>query len=135
MKDRRDSPAPFVLSLLVAFGLGVIFGALGARPPRHSFAPRVGLAPGHPGDAGPVRSDLEQSGLTGSDHEESNPGVPDSVPGDGTATAPDGYPVKANSRSGIYHRPGGLAYNRTIATLHFRTPEAAEAAGYRSSKA
>jgi hypothetical protein len=56
---------------------------------------------------------------------------PGSVPGNGSATAPEGYPVKANKRSNIYHLPGDLAYERTIPTLFFRDAEAAEAAGFR----
>jgi hypothetical protein len=60
--------------------------------------------------------------------------LPDSVPGDGTASSPPGYPIKGNERSGIYHVPGGFAYERTIATTCFRSVEAAEAAGLRASK-
>lgn len=48
---------------------------------------------------------------------------------------PDGYPVKAKNRSGIYHVPGGLAYDRTNADRCYITAADAEADGYRASKA
>jgi hypothetical protein len=53
------------------------------------------------------------------------------IEGDGTSTSPEGYPVKANQRSGIYHLPGDLAYERTIPTRAYRSADAAEADGYR----
>lgn len=111
-----------IVSLLIAFGLGVLFGALVARRPRGALAP--GVAAGtdavgeltSPPSPSPVRAE------------------PDSVPGDGTATARDGYPIKGNGRSGIYHVPGGFAYDRTVASICFRSVEAAQAAGFRASK-
>lgn len=51
------------------------------------------------------------------------------------ARCPDGYPVKANDNSGIYHVPGGRFYERTRAERCYATPEAAEADGYRRAKA
>ncbi|WP_116998632.1 hypothetical protein [Desertimonas flava] len=53
--------------------------------------------------------------------------------GDGH-TAPDGFPIKVNVRSGIYHVPGGRVYERTNADRWYRTTEAAEADGFRASK-
>ncbi len=61
--------------------------------------------------------------------------LPDSIPGDGAQTAPAEYPIKGNERSGIYHVPGGFAYDRTIATTYFRSEDAAERAGLRHAKA
>jgi hypothetical protein len=60
-----------------------------------------------------------------------DPSVPDYLEGTGSSVPPEGYPVKGNRRSGIYHIPGDLAYERTVPTLWFRTPEAAERAGFR----
>lgn len=56
-----------------------------------------------------------------------------------TAPDPEGdcplsHPVKVKLRSGIYHVPEGLAYERTNADRCYATPEAAEADGYRASK-
>lgn len=47
---------------------------------------------------------------------------------------PDGYPIKANVRSGIYHVPGGLSYERTIASRCYVDAGAAEADGYRRAR-
>ncbi len=47
---------------------------------------------------------------------------------------PDGYPIKANDNSGIYHVPGGRFYERTRPERCYLSAEAAEADGYRRSK-
>ena len=47
---------------------------------------------------------------------------------------PDGFPIKANDNSGIYHVPGGRFYERTRPERCYPTAEAAEADGYRRSK-
>lgn len=48
---------------------------------------------------------------------------------------PDGYPIKANDNSRIYHVPGGRSYERTIAERCYATAQAAERDGYRRAKA
>lgn len=47
---------------------------------------------------------------------------------------PDGYPIKAKLKSGIFHQPGGLAYDRTKPDRCYATAEAAEADGLRAAK-
>ncbi|MEL6981231.1 MAG: hypothetical protein AAFO29_02285 [Actinomycetota bacterium] len=47
---------------------------------------------------------------------------------------PPGYPVKVNERSGIYHVPGGLSYERTRPTRCYPDEAAAEADGFRRAK-
>jgi len=47
---------------------------------------------------------------------------------------PDGYPVKAKLRSGIYHQPGTATYDRTRPDRCYATAEAAEADGLRPPK-
>ena len=47
---------------------------------------------------------------------------------------PDGFPVKVNERSGIFHVPGGLSYDRTRPTRCYATPEGAEADGFRRAR-
>jgi hypothetical protein len=47
---------------------------------------------------------------------------------------PDGYPVKANQNSGIYHVPGGRFYDRTVPERCYARADDAEADGYRASK-
>jgi hypothetical protein len=48
---------------------------------------------------------------------------------------PDGYPIKANANSGIYHVPGGRFYDRTIPERCYAHTADAEADGYRRAKA
>ena len=48
---------------------------------------------------------------------------------------PDGYPIKANTNSGIYHVPGGRFYERTRAERCYAHTADAEADGYRRAKA
>ncbi len=55
------------------------------------------------------------------------------VPVDGRC--PDGYPIKANDRSRIYHVPGGRSYERTVPERCYPDPESAAADGYRAAKA
>jgi hypothetical protein len=56
------------------------------------------------------------------------------VRGDGTVTCPPGFSVKGNAHSMIYHTAESRVYGQTIAEICFSSPEAAEAAGYRSPK-
>ena len=48
---------------------------------------------------------------------------------------PEGYPVKANDNSGIYHVPGGRFYDRTVPERCYADTDDAEADGYRAAKA
>ena len=48
---------------------------------------------------------------------------------------PDGYPVKANDNSRIYHLPGGRFYARTVAERCYASADDAAADGYRPAKA
>lgn len=56
------------------------------------------------------------------------------VAGDGTANVPEGFPIKGNATSRIYHPEASPSYRNTIAELYFATPEAAESMGYRLPK-
>lgn len=49
-------------------------------------------------------------------------------------TCPDGYPIKANDNSGIFHVPGGRFYERTKAERCYASADDAAADGYRRSK-
>ena len=44
--------------------------------------------------------------------------------------APEGFPIKGNDNSRLYHVPGSAFYDRTVAEVWFASPEAAEAAGF-----
>jgi hypothetical protein len=48
---------------------------------------------------------------------------------------PEGYPLKANDNSGIYHSPGGRFYDRTVAERCYANAADAIADGYRAAKA
>lgn len=48
---------------------------------------------------------------------------------------PDGYPIKANDSSRIFHVPGGRFYDRTVPERCYATAEVAERDGYRRAKA
>jgi hypothetical protein len=48
---------------------------------------------------------------------------------------PDGYPIKANDNSGIFHVPGGRFYERTRPERCYADAHDAEADGYRRAKA
>jgi len=45
-------------------------------------------------------------------------------------SAPEGYDIKGNADSGLYHVPGSSFYDRTEAELWFATAEDAQAAGF-----
>jgi hypothetical protein len=48
---------------------------------------------------------------------------------------PDGYPIKVNTSSGIYHVPGGRFYDRMIPHRCYAHTADADADGYRRAKA
>jgi hypothetical protein len=52
-----------------------------------------------------------------------------------TGACPDGYPIKANNNSGIFHVPGGRFYERTVPERCYADAADAEADGYRRAKA
>ncbi|GAA5026553.1 hypothetical protein GCM10023258_20410 [Terrabacter aeriphilus] len=49
--------------------------------------------------------------------------------------APEGYTVKGNADSGLYHEPDGQWYEQTVAEFWFKSAEDAEAAGYKKAGA
>lgn len=55
---------------------------------------------------------------------------PDSAAPLEDGSAPEGFEIKGNADSMKFHQPGGQWYDATIAEVWFRTPEAAEAAGF-----
>lgn len=58
----------------------------------------------------------------------------DWVPGDGGYDIPDGFPIKGNASSKIYHPEESPNYSTTIAEIYFANGEVAEAHGYRLPK-
>lgn len=64
---------------------------------------------------------------------ESGEGV-DWVAGDGTSNIPEGFTIKGNASSKIYHPVESPSYEATIAEIYFASPESATTAGYRPPK-
>ena len=56
------------------------------------------------------------------------------VAGTGETDCAEGFPIKGNASSMIYHVPGSSSYDRTIPEMCFATEDDAVAAGYRPSK-
>ncbi len=56
------------------------------------------------------------------------------VAGDGTHRCPNGYPIKGNASSRIYHVPDSSSYEQTIPEFCFNSTGSAEAAGFRAPK-
>ncbi len=62
--------------------------------------------------------------------EDEHPYGPDSHAPLADGSQPEGFPVKGNADSMLYHVPGSSFYARTVAEVWFTTAEAAEAAGF-----
>jgi len=58
-------------------------------------------------------------------------GYDHAVLGDGSGNVPEGYPIKGNTDSMIYHTPESGSYERTNAELYFATEDDAINAGFR----
>ena len=100
------------------------------EPPAAPEWPPLDTSPPEPsGDHPPV-----------GDHQSANPANPAETteatrvePVDGAC--PEGYPIKANDNSGIFHVPGGRFYDRTVPERCYADAADAEADGYRRAKA
>lgn len=66
--------------------------------------------------------------------EASAPAATGAVPGTGGRDCPEGYAIKGNASSMIYHQPGERYYNVTVPEMCFATEADAVAAGYRPYK-
>lgn len=49
-------------------------------------------------------------------------------------SCPDGFPIKANDNSGIFHVPGGRFYDRTVPERCYASADDCQADGYRAAK-
>jgi uncharacterized protein with LGFP repeats len=52
------------------------------------------------------------------------------LPLDDPYLAPDGYPIKASARFGLYYTPGSALYHDTLAEIWFASEEVAQANGF-----
>ncbi|MDV3222918.1 50S ribosomal protein L17 [Intrasporangium sp.] len=55
------------------------------------------------------------------------------APANEDGSAPEGYTVKGNASSGLYHEPDGQWYEQTQAEFWFKSAEDAEAAGFKKA--
>jgi large subunit ribosomal protein L4 len=76
-----------------------------------------------------VADDTEATDDTAADDEAAP--YPGSLAATADQSEPDGFPIKGNADSMLYHLPGSAFYNQTVAEVWFDTPESAEAAGFR----
>jgi large subunit ribosomal protein L17 len=77
-------------------------------------------------DETPEVDEVEESTST----DEAPYGEGSHAPLDDPDEAPEGFEIKGNADSMLYHLPGTPSYNRTVAEVWFATAEAAEAAGF-----
>jgi large subunit ribosomal protein L17 len=77
-------------------------------------------------DETPEVEEVEESAST----DEAPYGEGSHAPLDDPEEAPEGFEIKGNADSMLYHLPGTPFYNRTVAEVWFATAEAAEAAGF-----
>jgi large subunit ribosomal protein L17 len=71
-------------------------------------------------------TEVEESAAT----DEAPYGEGSHAPLDDPQEAPEGFPIKGNADSMLYHVPGSAFYERTNAEVWFASAEAAEAAGF-----
>ena len=93
-------------------------GTTDPAPPT-TAEPGAAAAPEPATDGAPVATDDTDAGWV-------------EAPADGAV--PEGFPIKVNTKSGVFHVPGGRFYDRTNAQRFYVAAEAAVADGYRQSK-
>jgi large subunit ribosomal protein L22 len=82
-------------------------------------------------DADTEVEDTEVHGFAETAIVSANADVPaGAVPANEDGSQPEGYDIKGNADSGLYHVPGSRFYDRTVAEFWFATAEDAEAAGF-----
>lgn len=99
-------------------------GATETTVPAAAPAAEVQTGNGSRGGVGIVAATVEQSEIVC---------PPGAVAANGEYGCPEGYPIKGNASSLIYHVPGGGSYERTIPEFCFAAESDAEAAGYRAA--
>jgi large subunit ribosomal protein L17 len=87
-------------------------------------------APAPAEEAAPAEDTAAEATEESTSTEDAPYGEGSHAPLDDAAEAPEGFPIKGNEDSKLYHVPGSAHYDRTVAEVWFATPEAAEAAGF-----
>ena len=119
---------PLVKLLAVAAVVVAAYSALKRRPAPPSASP---TAP--PTRPGPVEAPAVPPEVAEAVEEPSTGGGAGSAEPTADGGCPDGFPVKANVKTKVFHVPGGVLYDRTVADRCYASAEAAEADGLRAS--
>jgi hypothetical protein len=127
MRQRKWNGRLIILWSVVLLGMmsGMLFAlrAFARMQPPRVAAPEIAEAPVVTSPAA-VSPDTSVQGIEVATER-------DYLDGDGSDHCPAAYPIKANERSGIYHLPGDLAYDRTVPTYCYQSEASAERDGYR----
>lgn len=126
------------IGAVVGVAVGIVRSVRGSTPPpvtgEASWQPLADSAPTEK-RSGPVRFAAAPPDTAPADP--ADPADPDTEqtwvePIDGGC--PLTHPVKGNADSGIFHVPGGMSYERTVAERCYATEADAEADGFRRAK-
>jgi hypothetical protein len=132
MRQRKQVSNGRLLLVTIVVLLGLLAGVLyGLRPLARMRVPRVDASQAAAGGIDAAATSMTAARTVQAKPEDTNPALRDFIAGDGSDTCPVAFPVKANHRSGIYHLPGDLAYERTIPTYCYQAAASAERDGYR----
>lgn len=82
------------------------------------------------GDAAPADDASDTSDVSDAADEAAAPQWAGSAAPLADGAAPEGFDIKGNADSMLYHVPGGRYYNQTVAEVYFDSVESAEAAGF-----
>jgi large subunit ribosomal protein L4 len=85
---------------------------------------------GTPKGATPASEQVSFTKKAAAADEDEHPYGPESHAPLADGSQPEGFPVKGNAESMLYHVPGSSFYARTVAEVWFANAEAAEAAGF-----
>ena len=87
-----------------------------------------------PAEAPAEESEPEETATEAAATDETGTGAPygegSHAPLEDPAQAPEGFEIKGNEDSKLYHLPGSSHYDRTVPEVWFASEEAAEAAGF-----
>ncbi len=108
--------------------------AAGDEADEDSVTDETAQAAGDEADKDSVTAEDSAAEATGTDGDEATEEARDFGPGSHAVledgSEPDGFPIKGNADSMLYHVPGSSHYDRTVAEVWFDTAESAEAAGF-----
>ncbi len=128
----------FWLGLLAGGGYGV-YRVVGQRQSQPTATPEWPPLPTQPAQPSPKVATASEA-VTPTEATGTEPTTDEAPAGQRWKPAvngdcPQGYPLKANDNSRIFHSPGGRFYERTVAERCYANADDAIADGYRPAKA